>query len=156
MWPSEVEILGVGFPKKIPGFNGLRELLAVESEKTKHSIFAPFVRLLGPLVWKCPHKLNRSVFALFCLCPVVRRPVEFHAMEFVEFIKTPKVDGVVLHRPFHPAIEGTLCLTGHHLILSSRKTNSEELWVRYPGVFFGRSHKSQDERRKELHPLLFS
>ena len=23
MWPSEVEILGVGFPKKIPGFNGL-------------------------------------------------------------------------------------------------------------------------------------
>jgi hypothetical protein len=24
VWPSEVEILGVGFPKKIPGFNGLK------------------------------------------------------------------------------------------------------------------------------------
>ena len=23
MWPGEAEILGVGFPKKIPGFNGL-------------------------------------------------------------------------------------------------------------------------------------
>ncbi len=69
-------------------------------------------------------------FFLFCLCfLVVRRPVEFHAMEFVEFIKTPKVDSVVLHRPFYAPIEGTLCLTGHHLILSSRKTNSEELWV---------------------------
>ncbi|XP_033640432.1 myotubularin-related protein 9-like isoform X2 [Asterias rubens] len=65
---------------------------------------------------------------------VVRRPVEFHAMEFVEFIKTPKVDSVVLHRPFYPAIEGTLCLTGHHLILSSRKTNTEELWLLHSNI----------------------
>ncbi|XP_072042296.1 myotubularin-related protein 9-like isoform X2 [Amphiura filiformis] len=58
----------------------------------------------------------------------------FHAMEFVEFIKTPKVDNVVLHRPFHPPVEGTLCLTGHHLILSSRKTNSEELWLLHSNI----------------------
>uniref|UniRef100_A0A8C5TRB7 GRAM domain-containing protein n=1 Tax=Malurus cyaneus samueli TaxID=2593467 RepID=A0A8C5TRB7_9PASS len=42
-------------------------------------------------------------------------------MEFAELIKTPRADNVVLHRPFHAAVEGTLCLTGHHLIFSSRR-----------------------------------
>ncbi|XP_038052242.1 myotubularin-related protein 9-like isoform X2 [Patiria miniata] len=65
---------------------------------------------------------------------VVRRPVEFHAMEFVEYIKTPKVDSVTLHRPFYARVEGTLCLTGHHLILSSRKTNTEELWLLHSNI----------------------
>ncbi|XP_002742067.2 myotubularin-related protein 9 [Saccoglossus kowalevskii] len=55
-------------------------------------------------------------------------------MEFVELIKTPKVDGVVLHYPFRASVEGTLCLTGHHLILSSRKTNSEELWLLHSNI----------------------
>lgn len=55
-------------------------------------------------------------------------------MEFVEFIKTPKVDNVVLHRSNYPPCEGTLCLTGHHLILSSRKTNSEELWLLHSSI----------------------
>ncbi|CAH1247888.1 MTMR9 [Branchiostoma lanceolatum] len=55
-------------------------------------------------------------------------------MEFVELIKTPKVDGVVLHRPLCPRIEGTLCVTGHHLILSSRQKNAEELWLLHSGV----------------------
>lgn len=50
-------------------------------------------------------------------------------MEFVEYIKTPKLDGVTLYQPFCPPVEGTLCITGHHLILSSRKTNTEELWL---------------------------
>lgn len=50
-------------------------------------------------------------------------------MEFVERIKTPKVDGVVLHRPFQQPVNGTLCITGHHLILSSRMENQEELWA---------------------------
>ncbi|XP_072913265.1 myotubularin-related protein 9 isoform X2 [Hemitrygon akajei] len=50
-------------------------------------------------------------------------------MEFAELIKTPRVDGAVLHRPFQPRVEGTLCLTGHHLILSSRQDNNEELWL---------------------------
>lgn len=55
-------------------------------------------------------------------------------MEFAELIKTPKVDGVVLHRPFMPIVEGTLCLTGHHLILSSRQDNTEELWLLHSNI----------------------
>ncbi|TRY62491.1 hypothetical protein DNTS_033290, partial [Danionella cerebrum] len=55
-------------------------------------------------------------------------------MEFAELIKTPRVDGVVLHRPFMPKVEGTLCLTGHHLILSSRQDNTEELWLLHANI----------------------
>ena len=51
-------------------------------------------------------------------------------MEFAEFIKTPKVDSVVMRRPFCAEVEGTLSITGHHLILSSRQDHKEELWVR--------------------------
>lgn len=50
-------------------------------------------------------------------------------MEFVEYIQTPKLDGVVMHGPFHKPVDGTLCITGHHIILSSRKEGVEELWV---------------------------
>ncbi|XP_073442476.1 myotubularin-related protein 9 isoform X1 [Dendrobates tinctorius] len=55
-------------------------------------------------------------------------------MEFAELIKTPRVDKVQLHRPFHPTVGGTLCLTGHHLILSSRQDNSEELWLLHSNI----------------------
>ncbi|XP_032877261.1 myotubularin-related protein 9 [Amblyraja radiata] len=55
-------------------------------------------------------------------------------MEFAELIKTPRVDGAFLHRPFLPRVEGTLCLTGHHLILSSRQDNSEELWLLHSNI----------------------
>ncbi|KAM4695211.1 myotubularin-related protein 9 [Discoglossus pictus] len=55
-------------------------------------------------------------------------------MEFAELIKTPRVDQVVLHRPFYRPVEGTLCLTGHHLILSSRQDNSEELWLLHSNI----------------------
>ncbi|XP_077076369.1 myotubularin-related protein 9 isoform X1 [Siphateles boraxobius] len=55
-------------------------------------------------------------------------------MEFAELIKTPRADGVVLHRPFMPTVEGTLCLTGHHLILSSRQDNTEELWLLHTNI----------------------
>ncbi|XP_010881417.2 myotubularin-related protein 9 [Esox lucius] len=55
-------------------------------------------------------------------------------MEFAELIKTPRVDGVVLRRPFQPTVEGTLCLTGHHLILSSRQDNTEELWLLHANI----------------------
>ena len=51
-------------------------------------------------------------------------------MEFAEFIRTPMVDGVTLHRPHCKPISGTLCVTGHHLILSSRTEPHEELWVK--------------------------
>ncbi|NXM25733.1 MTMR9 protein, partial [Oxyruncus cristatus] len=56
-------------------------------------------------------------------------------MEFAELIKTPRADNVVLHRPFHAAVEGTLCLTGHHLIFSSRRhDNTEELWLLHSNI----------------------
>ncbi|XP_028652223.1 myotubularin-related protein 9 [Erpetoichthys calabaricus] len=55
-------------------------------------------------------------------------------MEFAELIKTPRVDNVVLHRPFLPQVEGTLCLTGHHLILSSRQDSTEELWLLHSNI----------------------
>lgn len=57
-----------------------------------------------------------------------------YIMEFAELIKTPRADGVVLHRPFMPTVEGTLCLTGHHLILSSRQDNTEELWLLHTNI----------------------
>lgn len=50
-------------------------------------------------------------------------------MEFVELILVPKVDSVVLRAPHHADLCGTLCITGHHLILSSRHQNQQELWV---------------------------
>ena len=49
-------------------------------------------------------------------------------MEFVEFIKSPMIDKVKLFRN-GSCVDGTLCITGHHLILSSRSTQQEELWV---------------------------
>uniref|UniRef100_A0A8B9G713 Myotubularin-related protein 9 n=1 Tax=Amazona collaria TaxID=241587 RepID=A0A8B9G713_9PSIT len=56
-------------------------------------------------------------------------------MEFAELIKTPRADNVVLHRPFYLAVEGTLCLTGHHLIFSSRRhDNAEELWLLHSNI----------------------
>ncbi|XP_062979810.1 myotubularin-related protein 9 [Elgaria multicarinata webbii] len=56
-------------------------------------------------------------------------------MEFAELIKTPRADNVILHRPFYPTVEGTLCLTGHHLIFSSRRQdNVEELWLLHSNI----------------------
>jgi len=51
-------------------------------------------------------------------------------MEFIELIKAPKVDNVTLRRPLFPRIQGTLCVTGHHLILSSRREDAQEFWVK--------------------------
>jgi myotubularin-related protein 9 len=50
-------------------------------------------------------------------------------MEFAEFIKIPMVDKVTLFRPGFSRIVGTLCITGHHLLFSSRMQESEELMV---------------------------
>ena len=50
-------------------------------------------------------------------------------MEFVDFIKSPMIDNVKLVRNGVPTVDGTLCITGHHLLLSSRSTQKEELWV---------------------------
>ncbi|XP_069751173.1 myotubularin-related protein 9-like isoform X2 [Narcine bancroftii] len=48
-------------------------------------------------------------------------------MEFAELIKTWKVDDVVVSRPLLQPARGTLCLTSHHLLFSSRGAGSLEL-----------------------------
>ncbi|XP_064158636.1 myotubularin-related protein 9 isoform X1 [Anguilla rostrata] len=45
-------------------------------------------------------------------------------MEYSEHIKTANVENVVLTRPFHAPIKGTLCVTAHHLLLSGRDGDS--------------------------------
>lgn len=50
-------------------------------------------------------------------------------MEFAELIKTPKIDNVILHRPLHKPTEVVLCITSHHIILSSRSAGDDELWI---------------------------
>lgn len=51
-------------------------------------------------------------------------------MEFAELILIPKVDRATLIAPLKQPIDGTLCISGHHIIFSSRKHGEEELWVR--------------------------
>ena len=51
-------------------------------------------------------------------------------MEFAELILIPKVDRATLVVPLKEPLDGTLCISGHHIIHSSRKTGEEELWVR--------------------------
>lgn len=50
-------------------------------------------------------------------------------MEFVEYIKSPRIDEVSLKRRGRVYLEGTLCVTGHHLIFSSRTDHRDELIV---------------------------
>ncbi|XP_038650664.1 myotubularin-related protein 9-like isoform X1 [Scyliorhinus canicula] len=50
-------------------------------------------------------------------------------MELSELIETSKVDHVLLSRPFLQPVKGTLCVTSHHLLLSSRAGDKEELWL---------------------------
>ncbi|KAH8372204.1 hypothetical protein KR093_010586 [Drosophila rubida] len=56
-------------------------------------------------------------------------------MEFADLIKTPKLDGVFLHTTTANAtVEGTLCITGHHLLLSARQENTQELWLLHKNI----------------------
>lgn len=55
-------------------------------------------------------------------------------MEFAELIATPKLDGVILHTQTSEPVEGTLCITGHHLILSSRREGVQELWLLHHAI----------------------
>ncbi|XP_050788383.1 myotubularin-related protein 9-like isoform X1 [Gopherus flavomarginatus] len=55
-------------------------------------------------------------------------------MEFAELIKTAKVENVQLSCPGLPPIKGTLCITSHHLLLSSQpggngEQGTVELWL---------------------------
>lgn len=57
-------------------------------------------------------------------------------MEFAELIASPNIDRVILQDSFNKIIEGTLCITGHHLILSSRNENqpAQEVWLMHQCV----------------------
>lgn len=55
-------------------------------------------------------------------------------MEFIELILINKLDGVILKYPHHENVDGTVCITGHHLILSSRKEGVRELWASFNSV----------------------
>ncbi|XP_063408150.1 myotubularin-related protein 9-like [Mytilus trossulus] len=55
-------------------------------------------------------------------------------MEFAEFIKTPTVENVCMKLTFSKAVTGTLCITGHHVILSSKSENHEELWLLHSAI----------------------
>ncbi|XP_059619519.1 myotubularin-related protein 9 [Phlebotomus argentipes] len=58
-------------------------------------------------------------------------------MEFAELILTPKLDNVVLLAGGdQPPVAGTLCITGHHLILSTRKEDTQELWLLHQNIDF--------------------
>lgn len=50
-------------------------------------------------------------------------------MEFAHLIRSPRVERVTLRRPFRPAVDGVLCVTGHHLIFSGGGQDPDELWV---------------------------
>ncbi|OWK52773.1 Myotubularin-related protein 9 [Lonchura striata] len=50
-------------------------------------------------------------------------------MEFSELIKTATVEDVLLSRQGLPDVRGTLCITSHHLLLSSRPRGDLELWL---------------------------
>lgn len=55
-------------------------------------------------------------------------------MEFVEYIKSPKIEKVSLRRRGRAYLEGTLCVTGHHLIFSSRTDHTDELILLHSAV----------------------
>lgn len=51
-------------------------------------------------------------------------------MDFVDLILVSQVDRVIMHAcPYKQPVDGTLCITGHYLILSSRKKGIDELLV---------------------------
>lgn len=50
-------------------------------------------------------------------------------MEFAEILRVRKLDNITLVQPFKSPIEGSICITGHHFIFSSRKTVSDDLTV---------------------------
>ncbi|XP_059488042.1 myotubularin-related protein 9 [Neocloeon triangulifer] len=55
-------------------------------------------------------------------------------MEFVELIKTSKVDNVTLYTHNGKQVEVSLCVSSHHLILSARKEGVEELWILHQNI----------------------
>lgn len=52
-------------------------------------------------------------------------------MEFGDLIPSPTLDHVLLSASvgLEAPVEGTLCITSHHLIFSTRRDDIPELWV---------------------------
>lgn len=50
-------------------------------------------------------------------------------MEFISIIKTPNIDKAILVQSDSVTLEGTLCITTHYLLFSSRKNPDDEVWV---------------------------
>lgn len=78
--------------------------------------------------------IENSVWKPYCIRPsAIDIKTDSHwlcnRMEFAELITTPKLDGVILHTQSNEPVDGTLCITGHHLILSSRREGVQELWL---------------------------
>lgn len=69
-------------------------------------------------------------------------------MEFAEFIKTPKVDNVILRRPLIPPTEVVLCITSHQFILSSKSSRDDELWILH--VMVDSIERRQSNRQNSL------
>lgn len=57
--------------------------------------------------------------------------------DLLDLITVPKVDGVVLTERTnekHPSLEGTLCLSGHQLLLSARQELKKDFWLLYRNI----------------------
>ncbi|KAK6644545.1 hypothetical protein RUM43_000812 [Polyplax serrata] len=55
-------------------------------------------------------------------------------MEFADLILASKVNKVTLLNPLNRKLEGVLCITGHHLIISSRKEGGQEIWLLHSNI----------------------
>ncbi|XP_043271665.1 myotubularin-related protein 9 [Venturia canescens] len=60
-------------------------------------------------------------------------------VEFSDYISVPRLDNVTLwqkrdEKCRDSCLEGTLCLSGHHLLLSSRQDIRKELWLLYRNI----------------------
>uniref|UniRef100_A0A8C9E463 Uncharacterized protein n=1 Tax=Phocoena sinus TaxID=42100 RepID=A0A8C9E463_PHOSS len=50
-------------------------------------------------------------------------------MEFSELIRTGQAQAELLRSPEMPPLRGTLCVTGHHLLLSPGPQATPDLWL---------------------------
>lgn len=50
-------------------------------------------------------------------------------MEFSELIRTGRAQAELLPGPEEPPLRGTLCVTGHHLLLSPGPPSTADLWL---------------------------
>ncbi|KAL0281646.1 UNVERIFIED_CONTAM: hypothetical protein PYX00_002571 [Menopon gallinae] len=55
-------------------------------------------------------------------------------MEFADLMLTSRVNDVTLYIPLSRPLSGILCITGHHLIVSSRKEEGREIWLLHSNI----------------------